>query len=204
MSKTDSLFKNISLAILKKNPIIKIYGSDYKTKDGTAIRDFIHVLDLVRLYLGEIENVQGIITTNHWDIEFEDNAMVNFRSGKAIGSLHSCATLWRHNFEIEIGLSKGFLKITGFLSKSGSYGRETLLIGRKSREGEEYKDAIGFPTEEIRYYDQDDSWKCQVDYWVDCIIEDNPIEMSGSDDALKVMKVIEEVYKQNGINREGR
>ena len=46
ISKTDSLFKNISNSLMKKKPIIKIYGNNYDTSDGTAIRDYIHVSDL--------------------------------------------------------------------------------------------------------------------------------------------------------------
>ena len=83
--------------------------------------------------------------------------MLQFKSGKVIGSLHSSSTLWKHRLEIEVGMTKGYLKITGLLSKSGSYGREQLKIARKFRDKEEYRDAVGFPTEEIRYYDQDHS-----------------------------------------------
>ena len=50
IAKTDSLFKNISSQIIKKKPIIKIYGNDYNTPDGTAIRDYIHVSDLAELH----------------------------------------------------------------------------------------------------------------------------------------------------------
>ena len=50
VSKGDHLFKNLSAAVMKKNPIIKIYGNDYNTPDGTAIRDFIHVSDLAEIH----------------------------------------------------------------------------------------------------------------------------------------------------------
>ena len=40
------LFKNIAIQSLKKNPKINIYGKDYKTKDGTCVRDYMHVSDL--------------------------------------------------------------------------------------------------------------------------------------------------------------
>ena len=50
ISKTDSLFKNISVALMKKNPVIKIYGNDYNTHDGTTIRDYIHVSDLADVH----------------------------------------------------------------------------------------------------------------------------------------------------------
>ncbi|MDB9784411.1 UDP-glucose 4-epimerase GalE [Pelagibacteraceae bacterium] len=51
ISKSDHLFKNISSEAIKKVPKINIYGNDYKTKDKTAIRDFIHVSDLAEIHL---------------------------------------------------------------------------------------------------------------------------------------------------------
>jgi UDP-glucose 4-epimerase len=45
------LIKNISIESLKKKPHIYIFGNDYKTKDGTCIRDYIHVSDLSEIHL---------------------------------------------------------------------------------------------------------------------------------------------------------
>ena len=50
INKGDQLFKNLSLEIQKKKPIFKIYGSNYKTKDGTCIRDYIHVSDIADIH----------------------------------------------------------------------------------------------------------------------------------------------------------
>ena len=50
ISKGDHLFKNISVEVMKKKPIVKIYGKDYNTPDGTAIRDFIHVSDIAEVH----------------------------------------------------------------------------------------------------------------------------------------------------------
>lgn len=36
----------------------KIFGDDYKTKDGTCVRDYIHVLDLVQGHLLALEKLQ--------------------------------------------------------------------------------------------------------------------------------------------------
>lgn len=55
ISKGDHLFKNISVAVMKKKPLIKIYGNDYDTPDGTAIRDFIHVSDLANVHYHVLE-----------------------------------------------------------------------------------------------------------------------------------------------------
>ncbi len=40
------LIPNILKAALKTNPVVEIFGTDYPTPDGTAIRDYIHVEDL--------------------------------------------------------------------------------------------------------------------------------------------------------------
>ena len=34
-----------------KREKIYVYGNDYNTEDGTAIRDYIHVSDLARIHL---------------------------------------------------------------------------------------------------------------------------------------------------------
>ena len=57
IARTDSLFKNISVALMKKKPIIKIYGNDYKTPDCTAIRDYIHVSDLADLHFKILKKI---------------------------------------------------------------------------------------------------------------------------------------------------
>ena len=45
------LIKNLAIQSLKKKPIIKIFGNNYKTKDGTCIRDYIHVSDLANIHM---------------------------------------------------------------------------------------------------------------------------------------------------------
>jgi len=40
-----------------KADILHIYGKDYKTKDGTCVRDFIHVVDLSKGHVKAIEKV---------------------------------------------------------------------------------------------------------------------------------------------------
>jgi len=45
------LVKNIAIQSLKKNPVINIYGNDYPTKDGTCVRDYIHVSDLSFIHI---------------------------------------------------------------------------------------------------------------------------------------------------------
>ena len=49
------LFKNIAIQSLKKKPVINIYGADYKTKDGTCVRDYMHVSDLSVAHVKALE-----------------------------------------------------------------------------------------------------------------------------------------------------
>ena len=40
------LFKNIAIQSFKEKPVMNVYGNNYKTKDGTCVRDYMHVSDL--------------------------------------------------------------------------------------------------------------------------------------------------------------
>jgi len=60
INKSDHLFKNFSIETYKKNPIFKIYGTNYDTKDGTCIRDFIHVSDIAEIHSKVLEKINKI------------------------------------------------------------------------------------------------------------------------------------------------
>ena len=57
INRGDQLFKNLSLEVHKKNPVFKIYGTNYKTKDGTCIRDYIHVSDLANIHIETLKYI---------------------------------------------------------------------------------------------------------------------------------------------------
>ena len=53
--KNNSLFNILAKQALKKKPVINIFGNKHKTKDGTCLRDFIHVSDLATIHLKALE-----------------------------------------------------------------------------------------------------------------------------------------------------
>jgi len=162
---------------------------------GILLDQGIHMLDLFRFFCGDFDEIQGMLTTSYWRIPVEDNAFVLLRNGKGqMAQLHSSATLWKHTFRLELGLEGGYLTAQGLLSKSGSYGREMLIIGRKPR-GEEGV-ALGNPREEIVYFDRDLSWELQVKELIHCIQEDLPVRDSSTLDAFRVMEIIDTVYRE--------
>jgi len=183
------------------NDFEKSWRNDPQVSGGGILLDQgIHMLDLFRYFCGDFVEAMGMTTTAFWNVAVEDNAFVMLRSSDGVlAQLHSSATLWKHTFRLEIGLENGYLVVSGLLSKTGSYGRETLLIGRKPARGE--KVALGNPREETTYYDTDLSWDVQVNHLVECIRDNRPVSDSTSLDALKVMEICEEVYRQEALRR---
>lgn len=51
------IIPNVIKAILNGSSF-KLFGTDYKTKDGTCVRDYIHVLDLVEAHVLAIEKLR--------------------------------------------------------------------------------------------------------------------------------------------------
>jgi UDP-arabinose 4-epimerase len=45
-------------AALSQGPAVEVWGSDYPTSDGTAVRDYVHVTDLAAAHIGAIEYLQ--------------------------------------------------------------------------------------------------------------------------------------------------
>jgi predicted dehydrogenase len=161
------------------------------------------MLDLFRFFCGDFEEVLGTTTTSLWNVPVEDNAFVLLRNRRGqVAMLHSTATSWKHTFRLEITLEKGYLVVSGLLSKTGSYGRETLLVGRKPLRGEMV--ALGNPREELTYYDSDPSWDLEIQHLVDCIRDDRPVTRGTSLDALRVMEIVEEVYRQSAAQQARR
>ena len=51
------LIKNLAGQSLKSQPKVSIYGKNYNTKDGTCIRDYIHVSDLADIHLKTLKKI---------------------------------------------------------------------------------------------------------------------------------------------------
>ena len=165
---------------------------------GILLDQGIHMLDLFNYICSDsnFTNIKAVMGNKHWGGEVEDNAFIIMENGAGQHAcLHSSATLWKHQFKLEIGLEDGYLTVEGFLSKTGSYGRESLTIGRRQFEDE--AEAIGNPSEEIIYFDQDRSWEIEFASFVSCILENKPVVESTSLDALNAMSIVESAYEDS-------
>jgi UDP-glucose 4-epimerase len=52
------LIKVACEAALGKRPFIEVFGTDYPTEDGTCVRDYIHVTDLVRAHMAALRHLR--------------------------------------------------------------------------------------------------------------------------------------------------
>lgn len=57
--KATHLIKVASQAALGERPFLEVFGTDYPTPDGTCIRDYIHVSDLVRAHLDALRYLRA-------------------------------------------------------------------------------------------------------------------------------------------------
>ena len=65
---SDNIFPNILQVALNKKSYLKIFGNNWPTSDGTAVRDFIHVMDLADAHikaLNYLKDKQALIQRNN-------------------------------------------------------------------------------------------------------------------------------------------
>lgn len=166
---------------------------------GILLDQGIHMLDLFRHFCGDFEWIKCFASNIFWGFDIEDNAFVLLQNKKGqTASLHSSATLWKHTFQLNIILENAYLVVEGFLSKTGSYGREKLIVGK--REFEDETEALGNPSEEVTYFDKDISWTMEVQEFVRSIQENRPVVHSSSKDALAAMEIVEKAYQDAKLN----
>ena len=54
------LIPNILKAALEKSNPVSIFGTDYPTKDGSCIRDYVHVIDIAQAHILALEKIDGL------------------------------------------------------------------------------------------------------------------------------------------------
>ena len=176
-----------------KSKIIS-FESDWRTRraeagGGILLDQGIHMVDLMRMFAGEFDQVQSYISNNFWHHDVEDNAYALMRTKDGVvAMLHSSATQWRHHFRLEITLERGQLILAGILSGSKSYGTETLTVAHASEHD------AGDPREVTTRYNRDDSWRDEIAEFADAIAGDKPIVEGSSTEALRTMALVYRIY----------
>ena len=55
----NNLLPYITQVAIGQLPYIRVFGQDYPTKDGTGVRDYIHVMDLATGHLAALEHLEN-------------------------------------------------------------------------------------------------------------------------------------------------
>ena len=96
-SNPDNLIKAICEVAVKKRDKLIVNGNDYETKDGTPIRDFIHVLDLADIHIWVAKSLMNLGENEIYncgygkgfsimDVIKEMNSIIGFQLPVKIGS----------------------------------------------------------------------------------------------------------------------
>jgi predicted dehydrogenase len=163
---------------------------------GILMDQGIHMLDLFHYLSGKNFNVvSSQLSNSFWEVDVEDNALVTLQSEQVMATLHSSATQWRHKFLMEMCFEFGYLNLDGILSNSRSYAPETLVTGK--REFEDITFAMGKPIEQTVWFENDDSWKLELEDFVNALKNNDNIKHGSSEEAYQVLSLIEKIYEKS-------
>jgi len=185
-------------SVYGKSKIITFEKNDWRSKrkfagGGILLDQGIHLLDLLIYFVGEFKNFKSFISNKFWKYDVEDNAFALMKNKEGvIASIHSTATQWQHKFIMEITFEKCLMILSGILSSSKSYGKESLIIiPRKDIKKNKNKKIKKF------YFYKDNSWKEEIDEFANIIMKSKKILTGNSSQALTVMNMIYNIYKND-------
>lgn len=160
---------------------------------GIMLDQGIHMLDLFLYLAGEFDDVHAFVSNLYWKLPIEDNvfAILRNRDTGVVASLHSTMTQWRHLFSLEVFLEQGYMVLNGLKTSSGAYGEEELSIALNRAEPPD----ASWDDEERLVYDNDDFWLSEVTHFFDSIVDDTPVAIGNSDDAVRLMRMMDKIYE---------
>ncbi len=161
---------------------------------GILLDQGIHMLDLFLYLGGDYDTVKAEVTNLYWKKEIEDNAFVILKNSTTgiVASLHSTMTQWRHLFSLEVFMEKGYMVLNGLITSTMSYGEEVLSVAenRSTAPAATWKDEVK------TQYLNNNSWRYEMEHFFTSIKDNTPVKIGNSKDALGLMKIIDEIYKQ--------
>lgn len=169
---------------------------------GILIDQGIHMIDLFVLLAGDFDEIQGMVSSLYWNLEgIEDNVFLNLRnrSTGVVASLHSTMTQWRHLFSLEVFLERGYLVLNGLKTQSGSYGDEILSVARNRSTAP----AATWQDEDRTVFHADTSWDDETKAFLEAVVGGTSVPTGTSADALRVMRILDEVYRAERHDRPG-
>jgi len=164
---------------------------------GILIDQGIHMLDLFLYLGGDFDKIHASVSNLYWNLGIEDNVFATLENSKTglVASLHSTMTQWRHLFSIEVFLQKGYFVLNGLKTSTNTYGEETLVIAKNRSSAP----AATWEDENNLEFPNDESWNRELNEFFNAIKSKRKVKSGNSDDALRLMKIIDRIYSFSKI-----
>jgi predicted dehydrogenase len=154
---------------------------------GELIDQGIHLIDLTRYLVGDLDLAFAELRTDFWAMSVEDNAYLALRP--RVGGfawLHASWTEWRNLFSLEVAFQRAKLEVTGL---GGSYGTERLALYEMQPE-------MGPPPTTIwEYPGADRSWERETEDVLKAL-GGQPGLGANLEDCIAAFTIVEEAYAQ--------
>ena len=155
---------------------------------GELIDQGVHMIDMVRFFIGEIKEVKGLAENLYWQGEVDDNAFILLKSANGqVASIHVSWSNWKPMHQFEIFGTKGYIIVDGLGKKYGD--GEKVILGIRDNE------YSWNPKEEIFECnpDADMSLAREAEEFISAIKEGRDPAPSAKD-ALEALKIVGKVY----------
>lgn len=160
---------------------------------GILFDQGIHMVDLFLSFAEDFDKVKAFVSNLYWKMDIEDNVFAILKNSQTgvVASLHSTMTQWRHLFSIEIFLEKGYMVLNGLKTSSNTYGDEVLTIAKNRSTAP----AATWEDEESITFHTDKSWDSEINHFLDCILNGKTIEIGTSEEAYRLLNLVERIYE---------
>lgn len=166
---------------------------------GILLDQGIHMIDLICYLMDSNLSVKGSQVDNLvWkDMETEDSALAIMETERGqLVSFHSSAIQWKHKFDMDIICTNGYIALNGLLTSTRSYGTERITYYKKDLAMESGR--LGKPKEYTMCFDEDFSWDLEMQEFYEAMAEGKPIKNGKPEEAVRVMRIIKEIYEYQG------
>jgi len=161
---------------------------------GELLDQGVHVIDLCRLFMGDVVDVRGTAGTLFWKMQADDNAFFTIEDATGvIADVHVSTSLWRNTFRFELHGERGMIEVSGI---RGHYGAPILTLLTRNEMKSAEVGVYQFDEEKFTFADEDTTWKDEMRAFLDTIAGTRDADAT-LQDARAALHVVDSIYEQS-------